>query len=110
MEIEAGLYMLLRQGPYHNSCLTLGGSEHLQPTLPQCTFIHTHPAWYLQCTGQQWAGQRINGFTSMYKICTHRNNEREGNRNYPNGDMTKDVSTRSSTYIKTLANKEKFPY
>jgi hypothetical protein len=24
--------------------------------------------------------------------------------------LTKDVSTRSSTYIKTLANKEKFPY
>jgi len=44
------------------------------------------------------------------QICTHRNNEREGNRNYPNGDLTKDVSTRSSTYIKTLANKEKFPY
>ena len=44
MEIEAGLYMLLRQGPYYDSCLTLGGSEQLQPTLPQCTFIHTHPA------------------------------------------------------------------
>ncbi len=34
--------------------------------------------------------------------------KREGNRNYPNGDLTKDVSTRSSTYIKTLTIKEKF--
>ncbi len=42
------------------------------------------------------------------QICTHRNNEREGNRNYPNKDLTKDVSKWSSTYIKTLANKEKF--
>jgi len=67
MEFEAGLYMLLWQGLYYDSRLTLGGSEHLQPTSPQCTFIHTHPAWYLQCTGQQWAGRRINGFTSMYK-------------------------------------------
>ena len=28
--------------------------------------------------------------------------KREGNRNYRNGDLTKDVSTWSSTYIKTL--------
>jgi hypothetical protein len=27
-----------------------------------------------------------------------------------NGDLTGDVSTQFSTYIKTLANKEKFPY
>ncbi len=40
--------------------------------------------------------------------CTHRNNEREGNRNYPNGDLTKDDSTRPSTYVKTLTTKEKF--
>ena len=32
----------------------------------------------------------------------YRINEKEGNRNYPNGDLTKDVSTWSSTYIKTL--------
>ncbi len=36
--------------------------------------------------------------------------EKKGNRNYPNGDLTVDVSTRSSTYIKALANKEKFQY
>ncbi len=36
--------------------------------------------------------------------------EKEGNRITQNGDLTKDVSTWSSTYIKTLTNKEKFPY
>ena len=41
---------------------------------------------------------------------THRINEKEGNRNYPNEDLTVDVSTQFSTYIKTLANKEKFLY
>ena len=40
----------------------------------------------------------------------YRINKKEGNRNYPNGDLTKDVSTWSSTYVKTLTNKEKFPY
>ena len=40
----------------------------------------------------------------------YRINEKEGNRNYPNGDLTKDGLTWSSTYIKTLTNKEKFPY
>ncbi len=28
MELEACLYMLLRQGLYYDACLTLGGSEH----------------------------------------------------------------------------------
>ena len=93
MEIEAGLYMLLRQGSYQDSCLTLGGSEHLQPTLPQCTFIHTHPAWYLQCTGQQWAGRRINGFTSMYKTVHTGTMNMRVIAITQNGDLTKDVST-----------------
>ena len=64
----------------------------------------------LQCAGQQWAGRRTNGFTSIYKFVYTGSMKREGNRNYPNGDLTEDVSTRSSTYIKTFANKEKFPY
>jgi hypothetical protein len=50
------------------------------------------------------------GIYKYVQICTHRINERKGNRNYPNGDLTKDVSTWSSTYIKTLTNKEKFQY
>ena len=36
------------------------------------------------------------------QFCIYRTNEKEGNRNYRNGDLTKDVSTWSSTYIKTL--------
>ena len=96
MEIEAGLCVLLQQGLYYHSvslnllfrresnehCLNLGRSNHAQPTLPQCTFIHT-PCMYLQCTGPQWAGRRINVFTSIYKNRIYRINEREGNRNYP---------------------------
>ena len=49
-------------------------------------------------------------FTSMYKSVHTGTKKREGNRNYPNEDLTVDVSTRSSTYIKTLTNKEKFQY
>ncbi len=48
------------------------------------------------------------GIYKYVQICTHRTKEKEGNRNYPNGDLTVDVLTQSSTYIKTLANKEKF--
>jgi len=48
--------------------------------------------------------QTAMGIYKYVQICTHRINEREGNRNYPNGDLTKDVSTRSSTYIKTLVS------
>ena len=50
------------------------------------------------------------GIYKYVQICTHRINEKEGNGNYPNEDLTVDVSTQFSTYIKTLANKEKFPY
>ena len=71
-------------------------------------FIHTLHVFTMYRTAMGWPANKW-----IYKYvqnCTHRNNEREGNRNYLNGDLTKDVSTRSSTYIKTLANKEKFPY
>ena len=68
---EAGLCMLLRQGPYYDapqSCLNLGRSEHAQPTLLQChLFIHALHG-NLQCAGQQWAGRRTNGFTSIYNL------------------------------------------
>jgi len=45
----------------------------------------------------------------MYK-CTHRINEKEGIAIPKNGDLTADVSTQSSTYIKTSTNEEKFRY
>ena len=71
-------------------------------------FIHTLHVFTMYRTAMGWPANKW-----IYKYvqnCTHRNNEREGNRNYPNGDLTKDVSTRSSTYVKTLTSKEKFPY
>ncbi len=71
-------------------------------------FIHTLHVFTMYRTAMGWPANKW-----IYKYvqnCTHRNNEREGNRNYPNGDLTKDVSTRSSTYIKTLTIKEKFQY
>ena len=64
--------------------------------------LFIHPAWHLQCTGPQWAGRRIKAFTSIYETVYTGSMKREGNRNYPNGDLTKEVSTWSSTYIKTL--------
>ena len=71
-------------------------------------FIHTLHVFTMYRTAMGWlANKRIYKYV---QICTHKNNEREGNRNYPNGDLTKDVSTWSSMYIKTLTNKEKFPY
>ncbi len=50
------------------------------------------------------------GIYKYVQYCTHRINEKEGNCNYTNGDLTVDVSTQLSTYIKTLTIKEKFPY
>ena len=71
-------------------------------------FIHTLHVFTMYRTAMGWP---VNKWIYKYvQNCTHRNNEREGNRNYPNGDLTKDVSTRSSTYIKTLTIKEKFQY
>ena len=65
-------------------------------------FINTHPACILQCTGPQWAGQRIKAFTSMYKSVHTGSAKGRVIAITQNGDLTEDVSTRSSTYIKTL--------
>ncbi len=48
-------------------------------------------------------------FISMYKMYTGSTKRREIATSQ-SGDLTVDVSTQSSTYIKTLANKEKFQY
>jgi hypothetical protein len=66
MEIEAGLYNVAPAG----SVLRLPKSRQertcYSPPYPSAhLFIHTLHG-NLQCTGQQWAGRRINGFTSMY--------------------------------------------
>ena len=63
-------------------------------------FIHTLHVFTMYRTAM--GGPANKGIYKYVQICTHRINEREGNRNYPNGDLTKDVSTWSSTYIKTL--------
>jgi hypothetical protein len=109
MELEAGVWDVAKAG---NELILTKHSQKQQshsPTYP-VYFIHQHPAWHLQCTGQQWAGQREQrAFTSMYK-CTHRINEKEGIAIPKNGDLTADVSTQSSTYIKTSTNEEKFRY
>jgi len=53
--------------------------------------LFIHPAWHLQCTGPQWAGRRIKAFTSISETGYTGSRKKEGNRNYPNGDLTKDV-------------------
>ena len=56
-------------------------------------------------------GPANKGIYKYVQICTHRINEKgRVIAITQNGDLTKDVSTWSSMYIKTLTNKEKFPY
>ena len=52
------------------------------PPYPSAIYSYTLHG-NLQCAGQQWAGRRINGFTSMYKSVHTGSMKREGNRNYP---------------------------
>ena len=63
-------------------------------------FIHTLHVFTMYRTAMGWpANKRIYKYirNRIYRI-----KKRDGNRNYQNGDLTEDVSTRSSTYIKTL--------
>jgi hypothetical protein len=101
--------MLLQQALYHN-CLTVVKGNTLTAHLTPCTLFINTLHGILQCAGQQWAGrQEQRAFTSMYK-CTHRTKEKEGIVIPKNGDLTADVSTQSSTYIKTSTKEEKFQY
>ena len=113
MEIEAGLCVLLRQGPYYDSSLFLPKSRQEQTCTAHLTPMHIYsytPCMYLQCTGPQWAGRRIKAFPSVYKSVHTGSMKGRVIAITQNGDLTKDVSTWPSTYIKTLTNKEKFPY
>ena len=65
-------------------------------------FIHTLHVFTMYRTAM--GGPANKGIYKYIRNRIYRINEREGNRNYPNGDLTKDVSTWSSTYIKTLAS------
>ena len=52
-------------------------------------FIHTLHVFTMYRTAM--GGPANKGIYKYVQICTHRINEKEGNRNYPNGDLTKDV-------------------
>jgi len=82
--------VLSKQGLYVH-WLVSQGSNTLTAHLTPCTLLNTHPACILQCTGPQWAGRRIKAFTSISETVYTGSMKREGNRNYPNGDLTKDV-------------------
>ncbi len=105
MEIEASLLVLLRQGSYYDS-LDNSPTAHLTPM----HFIEHTPCMYFTMyrTAMGWPGNK--GIYKYVQICAYRIKKRRVISITQNGDLTKDVSTRSSTYIKTLANKEKFPY
>jgi hypothetical protein len=62
--------------------------------------------WYRTAMG--WLANK--GIYKYVQICTHRTKKRRVIAITQNGDLTTDVSTWSSTYIKTLAIKEKFQY
>ena len=72
-----------------------------QPTLPQCNlFIHALNVFTMYRTA---ISRPVNKCIYKYiRNRIYRINKKEGNRNYLNGDLTKDDSTWSSTYIKTL--------
>ena len=65
-------------------------------------FIQHTPCMYFTMYRTAMGGPANKGIYKYIRNRIYRINEREGNRNYPNGDLTKDVSTWSSTYIKTL--------
>ena len=118
MEIEAGLWGVVPTGsvctlpPSKKDCLYNTPSSHEEGhyyTTVQQPTAHLTPVPFIQ-------KHALNIFTMyrtaisrpankcIYKyiqFCIYRTNEKEGNRNYRNGDLTKDVSTWSSTYIKT---------
>jgi hypothetical protein len=93
--------VLSKQGLYVH-WLVSQGSNTLTAHLTPCTLLNTHPACILQCTGPQWAGRRNKGIYKYIQICIHRIKKKEVIAITENGDLTEDVSTRSSTYIKTL--------
>ena len=83
----AGLLVLSGRGLYHYTSSFEEGlfyTTHNSPTahLTPVHFIQLTPCMDLQCTGQQWAGRRTNGFTSIYKFVYTGSMKREGNHNY----------------------------
>jgi hypothetical protein len=117
MEIEAGLLALFGRGlhitlsPSKKVVVTLATSKDVVDTLLiQQPTAHLTPVPFIQKHAQNIftmyrtaISRPVNKCIYKYiQFCIYRTNEKEGNRNYRNGDLTKDVSTWSSTYIKTL--------
>ena len=84
----AGLLVLSGRGLYHYTSSFEEGlfyTTRQQPNSPPYpSAIYSIHALNdnLQCAGQQWAGRRTNGFTSIYKFVYTGSMKREGNRNY----------------------------
>ncbi len=117
MELEAGLWGVVKAGYTltlpsrkeaffaltHNS-----QKQHSQPTLPQCTFIHTHPACIYNVPDSNGLAGKNKRHLQVCTIVHTGSMKRREIATSQNGDLTADVSMQFSTYIKTLTNKEKF--
>jgi hypothetical protein len=71
-------------------------------------FIHPHPTWHLQCepvsNGLAGDNKELYKYVQMYT----QDKRKGGNHNSEIGDLTVDVSTQPSTYIKTSIIEETF--
>ena len=85
MEIEAGLCVLLRQGPYYNSYRILPKSRQERTCTAHLTPMHIYSytlhVFTMYRTVISWPVNK--GIYKYIQICIYRINEREGNRNYP---------------------------
>jgi len=85
MEIEAGLCVLLRQGLYYDFFRILPKSRQERTCTAHLTPMHIYSYTLHVFTMYRTAmgGPANKGIYKCVQICTHRINEREGNRNYP---------------------------
>ena len=65
-------------------------------------FIEHTPCMYFTMYRTAMGGPANKGIYKYIQICIHRIKKKEVIAITENGDLTEDVSTRSSTYIKTL--------
>jgi len=105
MEIEAGLLVLSGRGLYHNSL-----QQPNSPPYPSA--IYSYTPWmiiYNVPDSNGLAGEQMDlqVYTNPYIQDQWKGRVIAITQN---GDLVKDVSTWPSMYIKTLTNKEKFPY
>ncbi len=93
MELEAGLFGV---APAGSESQLMPNSRQEQtphsPPYPGALLFNTLHVFTMYRTAMGWP-VRTKGIYKYVQNCTHRINEREGNRNYPNGDLTVHVST-----------------